>query len=138
MQIDKKVATLILRAQNASDGGKGIDEFVSNRRSYRDNCAGYAQKDRMILSAIELIRRNRSNFKYAVVRDRDGIADYIVYFETRINGKKYQVSFHSFSEKLSPYVRGFRARWDHGDSPESAYFVYRFYNHNGEYGGDFM
>lgn len=137
--INKKIATYILRAQNASDGGKSIDVLVSNKRSYRDNCCGYQQKDTMIITAINMIRSNKSSFKFAVIRDRGLIAKYIVYFETRINNVKFQVSFHSFDERLEKYVRNsFRIKWDHGCSRDSAVTIYRHYNNNGAYSANYV
>lgn len=49
---DKRVASLILRAQNASDGGKGIDLLVNSQRSTTDNSRGYETKDMAIRSRI--------------------------------------------------------------------------------------
>lgn len=137
MNINSKIATLILRAQNASDGGKNMDYLVNNKRSYRDNCAGYGQKDVLIMNALRLISSNRTSFKFSVQRDREGCAEFLVYFETRINFEKYQVSFHSFDRRLNSFVGGFRMKWDHGVSRESACIIYDHYVCHGEYlGGD--
>ncbi len=134
--INKRVAEYILRAQNASDGGKRITELVDSKKSRRDNCAGYMVKDMMIFRAIDLIVRNKSSFKFAVVKDSEHVANFIVYFETRINGEKYQVSFHSFNMGLAKYVaRSFRTKWDYGDSRYSAKIIYKHYMANGSYYG---
>ena len=79
--INVRISELILRAQNASDGGKGIDELVSSRKSYRDNCAGYAHKDRFVYLAVSMIASNKTDFRFAVTEDKDCVADFIVYFE---------------------------------------------------------
>ena len=137
MNINSRIATLILRSQNASDGGKHIDTLVTNRRSYRDNIAGYCVKDKYIIETICLISGHNTDFKYSVQKDHDGVAYYLVYFEVRINGEKFQVSFHSYNHELLRFInRGFRMKWDHGDSRWSAMQIYRHYVPNGEYGGD--
>ena len=137
MSIDGKIAELILRTQNASDGGKGgLYSLVTNTRSYRDNCAGYGQKDNLLIEAIRLIVKTHNNWKYAVTKDRQGIANYIVYFQTRIMGEKVQISFHSFDNSLSRYVKkSFRIPWDHGCSRDSAVAAYTYYT-QGSYGVD--
>lgn len=137
MAVNKKVAELILRAQNASDGGKNIDELVlcTSEKTYRDNKHGYAGKDMFIMKAIEMIARNRknTNFRYSVVHDGE-IADYLVYFDTTINGKKYQVSFHSFNNDLERFIRkSFKTEWDKKDSRRAAAEIYKAYFPNGRY-----
>ena len=130
--IDKEIAELILRAQNASDGGKGIVELISKGKSVRDNYSAYAGKDKFIFLAISMIVKGKSNFNFAVTDG--GITPYLVYFQTRISGKKFQVSFHSFDERLERFQgKSFRIKWDHGSSRDSAVTIYRHYCPNGEY-----
>lgn len=135
MSINGKIAELVLRTQNASDGGKHKAYFVVGRRPGRDNCAGYPQKDRLLITTLGLIARGGSNWKYAVVPCRQyANPAYIVYFETRIAGEKVQVSFHSFNRELSRYTRNsFRIKWDEKDSRDSAVRAYRHYCPNGQY-----
>lgn len=137
MTINGKIATLLLRAQNSSDGGKHKHIIINNRRSYRDNAAGYQSKDSFVWEAIDLICRNRKScdFKFAVT---DGhITPYLIYFETIINDKKLQVSFHSYDSRLSKFRKNsFRMKWDKADSRESALEIYHNYVKNGKYGGD--
>ena len=102
--MNKKISELIARSQTASDGGKGINNFNS-RKGKRDFQAGYNRKDEFILEAIRLILTTENNFKFAVVEDKEGKANYIVYFSTKVDGKNYQVSFHSFNGKLAKYCR---------------------------------
>ena len=130
--IDKEIAELILRAQNASDGGKGIMELVSKGKSVRDNRRGYTGKDQFVFLAISMIVKGKSSFRFAVT---DGeITPYLVYFETRISGKKFQVSFHSFDERLERFQgKSFRIKWDHGSSRDSAVAIYRHYCPHGQY-----
>lgn len=134
MSTNSKIAELILRSQNASDGGKHMQYFSGCKKAIRDNCARYGQKDSLILSAIELIRGNNSSFVFSVQRDREYKAYYLVYFETRINGVKFQVSFHSFDGRLGRYVKNSRyARWDKKFSRDSAVSIYKYYCPNGQY-----
>ena len=131
---NSKIAELIIRTQNASDGGKKLHYFYGCKKAVRDNCARYGQKDSLILSAIEMIRWNKSDFVFSVQRDREHKAYYLVYFETRINGIKFQVSFHSFDGRLGRYVRNSRhARWDKKSSRDSAVSIYKYYCPNGQY-----
>lgn len=136
--IDARIATLILRAQNASDGGKHKHILICNERSYRDNCAGYGNKDVLVYEALNLIVRNRKNcnFKFSVTYG--GVTPYLVYFETRINCEKFQVSFHSKDRRLRKFMsNSFRMKWDALDSRESAVRIYEHYVPNGEYGGGY-
>ena len=133
--INKKIAELIVRAQNASDGGKHLYPLINSRRAYRDNCVGYRQKDKMILTAIKLIVANKGkcDFKFAVVDDVERVAYYIVYFETKVNGEKVQVSFHSFDYHLRDFLtNSFRIKWDRKDSRKSAMLIYNAYSY-GDY-----
>lgn len=134
MNINARIATMILRCQNTSDGGKSIYDLIYNRRGYRDNIAGYDVKDKYILETIRLISGTKNDFKYSVQRDKEGIALFIVYFEVKINGEKLQVSFHSFNRELHRFINhGFRMKWDRGDSRLSAEKIYIHYVPNGEY-----
>lgn len=132
---DAKIAELVLRTQNASDGGKGIDDLVNSARSVTDNKAAYVQKDRLLLATIELINGGKSNWRFAVADCGDfSRRCWIVYFQTRINGEKVQVSFHTFNGEVERFRRNsFRIKWDHGDSRESAQLAYKFYCPNGRY-----
>ena len=133
MNKNAKIATLILRAQCASDGGKHNPELVSSRRSYRDNCAGYGNKDKCIYSALNLIVQGGTSFKFSVKRDGE-LALYLVYFEARVNGEKLQVSFHSYDSRLSNFSKtSFRIKWDRGSSRMSAIRIYSHFVKNGEY-----
>lgn len=130
--LNKRIAETILRAQNASDGGKRIDLLVGSRKAYRDNCAGYRAKDKFIRIALRMIAGNpgKTDFRFAVVYDKENVADFLVYFECRnhANGEKRQVSFHSFDASLSHYVRkSFRMKWDHADSRQSACDIYGWF-----------
>ena len=131
--MNKKIAELILRAQVASDGGKGIIHSTS-RKARRDNAGGYSRKDEYILEAIRLILTTGNEFKFSVVEDKEDKADFIVYFTTKVDGEKFQVSFHSFCGELAKYChKSFRIPWDHWDSRESAEIIYRHFVPEGRY-----
>lgn len=131
-KIDKEIAELILRCQNASDGGKGITELVSKGKSVRDNRHGYEGKDDFLFLVISMISKGKSDFRFAVTDG--GITPYLTYLETRINGKKFQVSFHSYDSRLERFKgKSFRIKWDHGSSRDSAIAIYRHYFPNGNY-----
>ena len=129
MSVNGKIAEYILRAQNASDGGKGIDEISSSRKAITDNRSGYSHKDPAIIAAIKLINSGKSNWKYIVQECHDYYnMAWIVYFETRIEGKKIQCSFHTFNWYFDKYTRNsYRTKWDHGSSRESALLAYNYY-----------
>ena len=132
--VNGKIASLVLRAQNASDGGKHMSYFYNTQKGVTDNRASYAQKDRLIIAAINIINRGKSNYKYAVVECNDFTNPaFIVYFQTRIECENIQVSFHSFNHELSKFVKNsYRIKWDHECSRDSAVYAYRYYT-NGLY-----
>ena len=82
MKRNAKIAELILRAQNASDGGKQKSSYnTSSIKAYTDNYAGYKHKDLCIYNAIQLILTGNSKFKFSVQDDKQKIAYFLVYFE---------------------------------------------------------
>ena len=135
MTLNGKIVELVLRTQNASDGGKrkkgqNIMVISDTRRGIRDNCGGYATKDNLMILAIEMIAKNHTDWKYAVKigKDQNGHTSFIVYFQTKIMGEKVQISFHSFNNNLRKYVNNsFRIKWDHGCSRDSAVYAYNYY-----------
>ena len=139
--INSKIAELVLRAQNASDGGKDICKICGSRKSHKDNLAGYSRKDPAIFSAINLINTRKSNFKYSVQYcDSFKNPCWIVYFETRINLEKFQISFHTFDRRFSRFENNsFRIKWNKKRDPEPgcsrdcAIRVYEWYVPNGHY-----
>ena len=103
--IDKKIAEAIVYAQIASDAGKGI-EILEGRNVFKYNSTvdkGYHSKDGYIFSALNLIRNTKNcSYKYYVTAqpDQHGNPSFIIYFNFKVNGKREQVSFHSFNKKL--------------------------------------
>lgn len=103
--IDKKIAEAIVYAQIASDAGKGI-EILEGRNVFKYNSTvdkGYHSKDGYIFSALNLIRNTKNcSYKYYVTAqpDQHGNPSFIIYFNFKVNGKREQISFHSFNKKL--------------------------------------
>ena len=90
-----QIATLLLRAQNASDGGKGRSVFSGSAKAAQDNAAGYIVKDSCIKEAIKLIQEHDSVFQYYLMKNwQDRKTRYIVTFITPIDGRDLWVTFH--------------------------------------------
>ena len=122
---DKIIARNIILAQTASDGGKGIEDIknlfpVSNIAYYK----GYVAKDGYIKKAIQGIQKNKNSiFRFYVKKDKN-ISNYIIYFNFKVDGERFQVSFHSFKD-WSKYERGnCQTRWDKKDSREACLRLY--------------
>lgn len=115
-----------LQAQEIAHCKEFLGHIVpSDKSSYR---ASYQAKESQILLAIQLICRSHDrSIRFSVteshtpeygskydpdvdwwVQDRSKIIGYfdcfIVYFDFKINGKREQISFHSFDERLRKYV----------------------------------
>lgn len=104
--LNKYIAKYIILAQIASDGGKKQNSVLARiapllpiTKKYLKK--GYKNKDYCILEAIKAIQKNpNTGFRYHVKVDRtlsSGAHVFIVYFNFKINGESYQVSFHCFS-----------------------------------------
>ena len=96
---DIEIARLIMRAQYKSDSAKEEDIWESDKREY------YRQKDEAIFMALNLINRSKSSaFRYSVTESEvNGGHCFIVYFSTKVEGERKQVSFHNFSSGLWRY-----------------------------------
>jgi len=103
--VDRYIAEAIVSTQVASDAGKCKYEItLKNNFAMHE---GYDAKVHFQVRALEMIRNSkRSNFNYYVVRaeDQNGCDSVIVYFDFKIDGKRYQVSFHN------PYDRSYRLK----------------------------
>ena len=132
---DKEIALLLCRAQVASDGGKGglFGRPTRDDKSLaaRDFRAGYSIKDECILQAVALIAVSRSSFSFYIDGCDDPatpIANAIIYFNFKIDGKRHQMSFHSlngpefWSFKKTFRNEKHRTRWQggHGGSGRAA------------------
>lgn len=125
---DRYAARHIILAQSASDGGKydweeaEIPRFLIPSDPHACKRAwtrGYPAKDEHILCAVREIARRRgaSGIHFYVTVDSERIAKYLVYFTFKIEGERYQVSFHSFDDRLRRFIkagdRSHHTRWDH-------------------------
>jgi hypothetical protein len=120
---EREIARTIIYAQVASDGGKHISDIARiNRHTYPIWKSGYDSKDGLLMKAIVLIGKSKeSNFRYFVSKG-DIHNSSIVYFNFRIGGRRYQVSFHTFSNKVRRYTvkRGrYATRWDEKSSRDA-------------------
>lgn len=89
-----EIAKLLIRAQNGSNGGKGINPYTTDSKCIEDNAKGYELKDSCIKEAIKLCKEHTCDFSFRVRRNWDGKAAFVIGFETIFEGKKHQVSFH--------------------------------------------
>lgn len=104
--MDKYIAKQIILAQIASDGGKGYTETLDrigrivpmSEMFYKK---GYHAKDGCVIKAIKAIQKKPGcGFRYHVKVDRtlwNGRHRFIVYFNFKLDGESYQISFHCFS-----------------------------------------
>ena len=115
----KRILKYIAEAQLHSDAGKGIydlEEYMQKEG------IGYAYKDKCIIRAIHLINtKKNSGVYYNVKRDSSHIAYFIVYFNYKIDGKRRQISFHSFDMNLEKFIsKSCSTRWDKKNSRANA------------------
>lgn len=125
MSKDMLVAKAILDAQIASDGGKGTTKTKHMNKYVWSK--GYSLKDVNILKAINLIvSQKNSQFRFKVV-ECEQFNSLLVYFEAKINGKRYQVSFHSYGfdmfKKYLKHNEAVHISWDEKSSRKSAIFI---------------
>ena len=101
--IEKEISKNIVLAQVASDAGKKIEDTVEIKGSRGARDLGYGIKINYILTALKLIRRNKTQFSYWAEEspDQNGYGSVIVYFEFPLWGEMLQVSFHT-PESLVP------------------------------------
>ncbi len=119
--MDKNVAKAIINAQICSDAGKGLFEVENSTLLELMRKKGYKGKDTQIFKAIEIINRKKNTgFYYSVITDKRYVALYIVYFNFKLNGKRKQVSFHSFDKRLHKYIcPECKTHWDKKDSRQT-------------------
>lgn len=101
--IEKEIARNVVLAQVASDSGKKLEATVEVKGSRGAKDLGYGLKVNYIMTAIKLIRKNKTQFSYWVesAPDQNGYGSVIVYFEFQLWGEILQVSFHT-PESLVP------------------------------------
>lgn len=115
--VEARIALCIIRAQKSSDTGKGIDRISLSKKNSRPCRMGYGFKEADILEAIRLIRRNKTRFNYWVefAPDQNGVNSIVVYFDFKLDDKRYQVSFHNHNcgNELESYVNTGRKTYWH-------------------------
>lgn len=117
--MNRRVVQEILLAQIASDGGKRIrsellaraNESIFDKMDKAWHC-GYPEKDIHIMNAIKMIARSKDKaIRFSVQKDDEEVAKYLVYFDIRLNGRREQVSFHSFDMSLERFLSVNRSSW---------------------------
>lgn len=134
--MNKQAIRRIVLAQVASDGGKGIVDLIdvmpsnfmpSAQKAWN---AGYAVKDNLLEQAVQITAcHHDADIHFFVARDEEGVAKFIIYFDIRINGKRWQVSFHSFDERWTKWTKSTmssRGHWDHKKSRETCQMLLGF------------
>ncbi len=130
--LNEAIARHIILAQVASDGGKGIDTLWNAIRAYmpgtrKARFRGYDDKDQHITKALDLISaaHGRSGFSYFISKD-PGLYDMtLVYFNFKLYGMRYQISFHTYLnlDRYSKKNSAHQTKWDEKDSREAARFL---------------
>lgn len=122
--LNLNIAKCIVNAQICSDSGKGYyyDSLVYSSLAKAMRRKRYKGKDTQILKAIKLVNcQKKSGFFYYVKADTSGTAAYIVYFNFKLNGKRKQISFHSFDRRLEKFTNNAcPTYWDKKSSRETA------------------
>ena len=155
-KIEKQMLELVLAAQASSEVGKGYyyDTYLltSGNSKHRARM-GYASKIDCEVRAIELINLlNSLKYRYGIKReltanyfvdgspDQNGYPSYIVYYDFKIAGMRYQISFHNpeyqvMESKLRKYIgKGRKTRWNRhpgGSQKDISNLISLFYEVNG-------
>lgn len=118
--INRYVAKQICIAQICSDAGKHLRELnmKDKKTLWKSEDQGYYGKDKAIQRAITKINSlgDKSGFHFYVTIDKDMMNDpCLIYFVFYIDGKRYQVSFHTYERSFEKYLKkgvSNRIRWD--------------------------
>jgi len=115
--LNEACARYLILTQVASDGGKYIDDIIDilpgSIGAYH---RGYKAKDEYLFKFLSLVTKvgPASGFHFYVTDG--GITPHLVYIWFRLNGRKRQVSFHSYDNallKYKAYHHGrYKTRWD--------------------------
>lgn len=133
-KLDLSVVKYLILAQTSSDGGKQIyelDGLLPLSAAYLKK--GYAAKDSLLKKAVKRIQCNKNTgFRFYIKQSDEFMSDcFIIYFNFKLDGKRYQISFHSFSDWSGLCNSSFSTRWDHRCSRETALVLCDyFYTHN--------
>lgn len=115
--LNEACARYLILTQVASDGGKCIDDIINilpgSIGAYH---RGYKAKDEYLSKFLSLVTKvgPASGFHFYVT-DGD-ITPHLVFVWFRLNGRKRQVSFHSYDDALLKYKthdrRRYATHWD--------------------------
>lgn len=129
------ICKYLVLAQISSDAGKGIYDIadiipIGNVYAKKE----YRAKDALILKAIKLISSsNKTGFHFSVKHCYEYSSNaFLVYFNFKLNGKRMQISFHSFSNRLERWIskQSQSTRWDKKSSRNSAIALAEYLNEN--------
>ena len=124
----KEMARLLVLAQASSDEGKNINTLscLLPKRLYEKAYRGYPMKDICIYELLQLIAKHpQKDVHFYVCKDDQKVSKYSVYFDIVFNGRRAQISFHSFDGHLKRFLLGSRkshvewASWE--SSRQNAY-----------------
>lgn len=92
-ETDKKIARLIIRAQDCSDAGKRISS--GNREA--EYLAYNGKSEQIILALKSIFGAKRTIFSAYSTKepDQNGYPSILTYFEFNVDGEEYQISFHT-------------------------------------------
>ena len=143
-RLNNQIGRYIVCAQIASDAGKGIRTLPEGQKISTQEAEamanGYYAKDAFITKALKLIlRRPGSGFNFWVEKIDDDFTPFIVYFSFKIDGVRFQVSFHTtmWNDILSQdwywsdrynYRRYHMQKWDGCSSREAALELREYLN----------
>jgi len=113
--IEKAIIRAIIMAQISSDAGKGIHRIYIPGGNF-PAIKKYRAKEFYELRALKMITASHRcgiNFWCEFAPDQNGIDSVLVYFDIKVDGKRFQISFHNPRiELFSEFVnRGRKTRW---------------------------
>lgn len=116
-KIEKAIIRAIIMAQIASDSGKGIHRIYLPGGNF-PGATGYKSKEFYELRALRMIRTNPRcgiNYWCEIAPDQNGFPSVLVYFDIRVDGTRYQISFHNPKYTVPDFVpylnTGRKTRW---------------------------
>ena len=134
MTVNKKIALLLIKAQAASMAGKcqlWKASFCLDRMVRYERKTGYRYKEKNILDALYLITHSKNIFKFSVIQteDQNGYWSVLIYIFFSIEGKHFQMSFHTpygkaSNELISYSSKGCKTHWDKKSSLITAEKLY--------------
>lgn len=103
--LNEAIARELILAQAASDGGKNIKDLLDLtpyvpglRKAYKK---GYSAKDDHLWNAVDMIKTAHGRSGFSFYETHDPTVQYkwwdmtLIYFNFKVDGIRYQISFHS-------------------------------------------